>query len=578
MVQRVLGINPTTAGTGSHDPAAVIFEDSQIVFGAEEERFNRRKHAPNTFPEQAIDACLESCDLALSELDKVAISWEPKTKAKYDARLALSHAKVQKKGYQFLTSVRDYKISQNTIKQRLSELGEPVPPVETHNHHYCHAASAFSLSSFDDALVVTVDGRGEKDATVVWRANQNGLERVKTYEFPNSLGGFYGTITTYLGYRLNNGEGKIMGLAPYGEYNEEIADKLLELVEPGVEYDVSALNYHTGESVPKLEALFGKPKKSEGGDFSAWEKDLAHIAQWFIEETVGDIVDSYCRKLGIDTVCLAGGVALNCKMNKRVMELDSVDEIFVQPVAQDAGSALGAGIIEAGPNSFDAMSTVYWGPSYSTSEIKETLRGYKINYTEPDQLEAEIARRLADGELVGWFQDRLEMGPRALGNRSILADPRSTDSLDKINKFVKHREQWRPFAPSLLESAAEEYLIDAQPAPYMIKTFDVYDEKKDEISAVLHPADDTTRPQTVSEAQNPRYHRLLSEFEHITGVPVLLNTSFNDSGEPIVNTPTEAIKDFYGMGLDTLVLGDLMVEKSIEGKQPDLLQSARVDT
>ncbi|WP_128226297.1 carbamoyltransferase C-terminal domain-containing protein [Halobacteriaceae archaeon SHR40] len=577
MVQRILGINPTTEGTGSHDPAAVIIEDSQIVFGAEEERFNRRKHSRETFPKQAVEACLDFCDVELSELDTVAISWEPKSKAKYDARLALSHSELPKKGYRFLHNLRNYKVASNKIQQNLSEIGSPVPPVETYNHHYCHAASAFSLSSFDEALVVSVDGRGEKDATVVWKGDQDGLERVKTYEFPNSLGGFFGTITAYLGYRLNNGEGKIMGLAPYGEYNEEIADKLLDLVKPGVEYDVSALNYHTGESIPKLEAAFGRPKKSRGGDFSDWEKDLAHIAQWFIEKTVADIVETYSRELGIGNVALAGGVALNCKMNKRVMELDAVDDIFIQPVAQDAGSAVGAGILEAGVNSFDAMSTVYWGPSYSTTAIEEKLDEYKINYTEPDQLAKEVAKRLADGELVGWFQGRLEMGPRALGNRSILADPRTRDSLDRVNRFVKHREEWRPFAPSLLESAADEYLINAMPAPYMIKTFDVYDDKKDQISAVLHPADDTTRPQTVSKEQNPRYHKLLSEFENITGVPVLLNTSFNDSGEPIVNTPTEAIKDFYGMGLDTLVLGDVIVEKSVEGKQPGLVKSATKD-
>jgi len=564
MTQRVLGINPTTEGTGSHDPAAVIFENSQIVFGAEEERFNRRKHSQRTFPERAVKACLDYCNIALSDLDSVAVSWEPRAKAKYDARLALSYSELRMMADRFLRNVRIYKVAPDKIERKLAELGEPVPPVETCNHHHCHAASAFSLSSFDEALVVTVDGRGEKDATVVWKGDQDGLERVKTYEFPNSLGGFFGTITAYLGYRLNNGEGKIMGLAPYGEYNEKIAEKLLELVEPGVNYDVSALNYHTGESVSKLEAAFGRSKKSRSGDFSDWEKDLAHIAQWFIEETVVDIVKEYSRELDTNNVALAGGVALNCKMNKRVMELDIVDDIFIQPVAQDAGSAVGAGIIEVGVNEFNAMSTVYWGPSYSTSQIKEKLDEYKIDYTEPDQLEKETAERLADGELIGWFQYRLEMGPRALGNRSILADPRSEDSLDRVNEFVKHREEWRPFAPSLLESAADEYLIDAGPAPYMIKTFDVYDEKKGQIPAVLHPADKTTRPQTVSREQNPRYHKLLSEFENITDVPVLLNTSFNDSGEPIVNTPTEAIKDFYGMGLDTLVLGDVIVEKSVK--------------
>jgi len=471
MVKRVLGINPTTVGTGQHDPAAVIFEDDELVFGAEEERFNRDKHSFETFPEQSISACLDFCDITLSACDTIAVSWKPKAKTKYDLKLALDRNGLQKKAYQAVKNMRNYKISLSKLKNNLAELGSSIPPIETYNHHYCHAASAFFPTDFDEALVVTVDGRGEKDATVVWKGDRGSLERIRTYEYPNSLGAFFGTITTYLGYRVHNGEGKIMGLAPYGKYNKEIADKLLTLVEPGVDYDVSGLNYHAGEANTKLEELFEKPKKSGGGHFTDWEKDLAHIAQQFIEETIAEIVETYSHEQDTSNVCLAGGVALNCKMNKRVMELDVVDDFFAQPVSHDAGSAIGAGMLGTGVTEFKQTSEVYWGPEYSSSQIKTILEEYKIRYAEPDNLEREIAQRLAEGELIGWFQGKLEMGPRALGNRSILADPRSVDSRDKVNKFVKHREEWRPFAPSLLESAAEEYLINARPAPYMIKTF-----------------------------------------------------------------------------------------------------------
>lgn len=562
MTERVIGINPATAGTGSHDPAAVIFEGGELAFGAEEERFNRRKHSRNTFPEQAIEACLDHCDVELSDIDRVFVSWEPREKAKYDLRLALDQSGLARKAYNALETGKTYRMALNEIRRKLGDIGSPVPPVRAYNHHRCHAASAFAPSGFEEALVLTVDGRGERDATVVWKATAKSLERLRTYEYPNSLGGFYGSITAYLGYRVNNGEGKIMGLAPYGSFNQSISDKLHTVVQQGVDYDVSELNYHTDESVPKLEQLFDRPKKSRGGDFSDWEKDLAHVSQKFLEATVTDIVATYCRREGLSTVCLAGGVALNCKMNKRVMELDSVENLFVQPLATDAGSALGAALVGTETHTTTPMSTVYFGPEYSSEEIAATLEEYKIEYGRPDALEAEVARRLADGELVGWFQGRLEMGPRALGNRTILADSRSADSRDRINEFVKHREEWRPFAPSMLEEAIDEYLISADCAPYMIKTFDVRPEKRDEIPAVLHAADDTTRPQTVRKDQNPRYYRLLREFERITEVPVLLNTSFNDNGEPIVNTPTEAIKDFYGMGLDTLVLGDYLIEKS----------------
>jgi carbamoyltransferase len=243
------------------------------------------------------------------------------------------------------------------------------------------------------------------------------------------------------------------------------------------------------------------------------------------------------------------------------MEADGVDDVFIQPVAHDGGLALGAGLLDQRPADVAEMTDVYLGSGFGNETIVDLLETNKIDYREPDDLEAEIADAIADGALVGWFQGRMEMGPRALGNRSILADPRTEESRDRVNKFVKHREEWRPFAPSMTEAGADEYLENAGSAPFMIKTFDVVTEKADEIEAVLQPADETTRPQTVRPDQNERYHRLLTEFEDRTGVPVLLNTSFNDHAEPIVRTPAEALKDFYGMGLDILVLNDFVIEK-----------------
>jgi carbamoyltransferase len=558
----VLGINPTTAGTGTHDPSAAVFEDGELLFGAEEERFTREKHAERTFPESAIRASLEFCDIGLTDVETVSVAWQPRQMARTDIRLALRRPTLPS-AYRIVQSLRNYRTARTRLENHLARIETPVPPIRTHVHHRCHAASAFYPSGFEKALVVTLDGRGERDATVVWRGDSDGLERLRTYSFPNSLGAFYSTVTAYLGYRPNNGEGKIMGLAPYGRRNQEIEHKLRQLVETGVDYDVTALEFHTDGAVGKLESLFDRPRRSTGGAFTDWEKDLAHVTQRLLEETVVDIVRTYCQDQQLSKVALAGGVALNCKMNKRVMELEEVERTFIQPVAHDAGGAVGAGWLEFDAGSVDPMSTVAWGPAYSTADAVRMLDTCKIPYSEPEDIYREVASRLADGELIGWMQGRLEMGPRALGNRSILADPRSTESRDRVNELVKHRERWRPFAPSMLETAAEEYLVDAEPAPYMIKTFDVVEHKREEIAAVLHPGDGTTRPQTVTERQNPRYHALISAFEDLTGVPVVLNTSFNDNGEPIVATPAEAVRDFFSMGLDTLVIEDLLVEKPV---------------
>lgn len=582
MSDYVLSFKPTTRGFGVHDPSSVIFEDGEVVYGIEEERLSRRKHAANQFPKRSIRACLDYCGIELGDIDEILLPYRPELLSK----LLSSHVQNVVTNPSFfrrsageessgsllgnvatVTDTVDKYLGARSdelvelVEQRLAnQFTGPVPPISTLSHHRCHAAGAYYPAAFEEGLVLTADGRGEYDSTVVWRAKNGELTRERTYEHPNSLGLLYGAATEFLGYRAFNGEGKIMGLAPYGEHNERIDRKLRSVVDGGVDYDVTEVT--TGEiedGVEKLEDMFGRSRKKEAGEYTDWEQDFAFTIQQFLEETVLDIVRAYLRKFSTSNVGLAGGVALNCKMNKRVMDLDAVDDIYIQPVAHDGGLALGAGMLHQ-KKPLD-MPTVYHGPSHSNSRIEETLEKNKLEYEQSNDIEREVAELLADGKLVGWFQGRLEMGPRALGNRSILADPRTEASRDRVNRYVKHREEWRPFAPSMLEEAADEYLENAEPSPFMIKTFDVRQEQKDDIKAVLHPADDTTRPQTVNENQNPRYYRLISEFESITGVPVVLNTSFNDHGEPIVTTPTEAIKDFYGMGLDALALGDWLLRK-----------------
>lgn len=570
MVFYRLAFKPAIGLYGQHDPSAALFEDGQLVYAIEEERLSRRKHAVGAFPRNAIQACLDYRDLSLSDLDDIVLPYDPSLQWKilpHYLETALSADNWLKRfvflGDTIVTQVRGQMYPTRQIENKLASIGTPVPPITTQPHHACHAASAFHPSEFEEALVLTIDAKGEYDATTVWHGTPDGLERIRTYPHPNSLGLFFAVITEYLGFRMFNGEGKVMGLAPYGRPNRTIESALRDVIETGADYDVTDLTnqWGTDAGVEQLESIFDRPRRKTSGAFTQWEKDLALTAQSLLEETVVDLVETYCRKFGTNNVALAGGVVLNCKMNQQIINLDIVDDVFIQPVANDAGLALGAGWLDQSPSAVDQMSTTYFGPSYTTSAIKQRLEANKIEYTEPDQLERTVAQRLAEGSLVGWFQGRLEMGPRALGNRSILADPRTADSRDHVNEHVKHREGWRPFAPSLLETASSEYLGTDQSSPFMITTSTVPPERTDELEAVLHPADETTRPQTVNDDQNPRYAQLLREFEEITGVPVLLNTSFNDHGEPIVTTPQEAIKDFYGMGLDYLVLEDVVVEK-----------------
>lgn len=570
MVEYVLSFKPAIGLFGGHDPSAAIFDGSNLLYAVEEERLIRKKHAIECFPSRTINACLKHAQIDLADLKKIVLPYSPKLRAEiwdHNFQQCFERGSILRTLYSLNEELKDLAVSRyfpaETVKRNLREVfGEPLPDIELRSHHRCHAASAFHLSPLDEALVLTIDGKGEYDSTVVWRGTPRGLERVRTYEFPNSMGHFFGAVTQYLGYRAFNGEGKIMGLAPYGEPNTEIERTLRELIDTTADYDVTEItgSGSISHGVDVLEEKFDR-KRTSSDEFTKWEKDLAYVTQSLLEETVVNIVERYTDRLGTNNVALAGGVALNCKMNKRIMEMDRVDDLFIQPVANDAGLALGAPLLDYEPSAVEPLSNVYLGPQYSNSDIESLLETNKIEYETPNDLPRTIAEELANGQLVGWFQGKLEMGPRALGHRSILADPRDSESRDRVNRYVKNREGWRPFAPSMLEEKADEYLVNAEQSRYMIKTFETKKEGRDDIEAVLHPGDYTTRPHTVSSERNPRYHQLISEFEEITSVPVLLNTSFNDHGEPVVNTPKEALKGFYGMGLDILVLGDYVVRK-----------------
>lgn len=564
MSEYVLAFKGSPQNEASHDVSTAIFRDGQLQFAAEEERYTRIKH-DSAFPEGSISDCLDHCDIAITDIDTLAIPFKPINyikSAHTDAKnIVFDNTSILKKcfrAYNYTTrNVETIFGARRHIESVVRKYFGYCPEISFVSHHESHAVSAFYPSGFDEALVVVMDAVGESESTSIWKATNDSLEAIDRYDKNNSLGVFYSTVTEFLGFRKNNGEGKIMGLAPYGEPNQQIESALGPLVQGGVEYDVSSLmNEDLGD-------ILGWQASDGTDEFTQREKDLAYFAQEFLENTATDIVSHYIGNTGIDNVCLAGGVVMNCKMNKEIVELPAVDEYFIQPIANDAGVSLGAGWASSSisPADIAEWEDVYFGKEYSNSYIESVLNESKVEYFEPDDVIEYTATRLADGELIGWFQGRMELGARALGNRSILADPRTETSRDNVNKHVKHREEWRPFAPSMLPEGAERYLVGERDSPFMIDTFETNPETADEISGVVHPGDQTTRPQIVTERRNKKYYSLISAFAERTDVPVLLNTSFNDHGEPIVRTPQHAIRSFFTMGLDKLIVGDYVVAK-----------------
>lgn len=565
-----------------HDTSAAISKNGKIIAAVEEERFVRIKHATGVFPLRSISYCLKEAGVTFSDLYSIVIPIDPDLKRRdaFDIRnlnrlmYRLKIASKFKEESSLVNPVFHYLDDKKKLKMRILTFlkntfgDQKYPEMMFLGHHLCHAASCFYPSGFDNATIITIDGIGDMDSTVIWSWDDNNIKREASWKVNNSLGYFYGAFTVFLGYRFCNGESKVMGLAPYGEKNQDIFNVFEEIIKTDIDgYDVSEISipmtsgYMVG--IRRIEELFGIKRRLLDEPIKKEHKDLAFALQHYLEKIGMNLARQAINTTGSKIVCLTGGVALNCKMNKKIMELPEVEEFFIQPVAHDAGLVIG-GTLEAshrfGYDPRFIMRHNYWGPSYSNEIIEDILEGRKIVYSRLRSLKP-IAQAIADGKFVGWFQGKMEMGPRALGNRSILCDPRKNDLKDKLNDYVKHREKWRPYAPSILEEYADEYIINYNSAPFMIKTFDLHEKYQKQIEGVLHPTDKTTRPHIVSNEVNPRYWELIDEFRKITGIPLVLNTSFNDHGEPIVCSPQDALKGFYGTGLDILVLEDFKIKK-----------------
>ncbi|MGC2421822.1 MAG: carbamoyltransferase C-terminal domain-containing protein [Candidatus Acidiferrales bacterium] len=555
-----LGINYSQM----HDSSACIARDGEVLFAVAEERLSRVKHDAR-FPALAIRACFDFARVRPEELDFICQGWSrPRAAYLHDLSCFVT-GKQSVNSRALLNSTRHFvsmwhqRGGENRFRQAFGPTRAPFRFVD---HHLAHAISAYAFSGFEDAAVLVLDGRGSWEATSLWRGRDGRLEHVSTIPWPNSLGLFYAQFTQYLGFVPYSDEWKVMGLAPYGEPGISLHDFIVPEDNP---YRVAARLMLGHDSAPTagIEARLG-PKRAPESEISARHKNLAFAVQDACEQAMLNLARAAIEKTGCRNLCLAGGVALNSKANGKILASGFVDELFVQPAAGDDGAALGAALApyldSGGKLPVRKMRHAYLGPESSDAEIEKILETYKLRRTRLADPARAAAELLAGGKIVGWFQGRMEFGPRALGSRSILADPRDPEMNAKVNNAVKFREWWRPFAPSLLAEAADEYLESATDSPFMILTAQVKPEKRGMIPAITH-VDGSARPQTVERGINPLYWRLIREFGDRTGVPVVMNTSFNLRGEPIVCTPTDAVRTFFSSGMDALVIGSFLVEK-----------------
>ena len=567
---RILGIS-----CFYHDAAAALLVDGQLVAAAEEERFSRVKH-DNRWPEQAIDFCLATAGLRPDDLDCVVFYEKPLLK--FERVLLSAVAAAPRSLRYFREAMISSLLDRLWVKAKLrGRFGLPGERLLFCEHHLSHAASAFYCSPFAAAAVLTVDGVGEWTTAALGVGEGTALRLTDELRFPHSLGLLYSAFTAWLGFEVNEGEYKVMGLAAYGRprYVDQVHKVVQVDRDGGLHLDMSYFSFHRSVQHtygPKFVALFGPPRDPRQERVEQYYADVAASIQRVCEETMLATSRHLYNRTGLPNLCLAGGVALNSVANGRIAREGHFERVFIQPAAGDSGGALGAALwaqhaVFGRPRTF-VMDHAYWGQAYSPGEIRAALDAAGVTYRDlgsPEMVQAAAVERLARGEVLGWFQGRFEYGARALGARSILADPRRAEIKDRVNRRIKLREPFRPFAPSVSLPAAGRYFDLAQPetaypARFMLYVVDVLESQRARLPAITH-VDGTTRPQTVDAALNPRYAGLIERFEATTGLPVILNTSFNLRGEPIVNTPADALATFERSGLDALVLGDFLVTR-----------------
>jgi len=579
----ILGIS------AGHDSGATLISDGTIVTAVNEERFSRVKHHGRT-PFNAIEHCLKQSSIEAGDVDAIVLSSEhvpssirpilPDDVTPENISIK-PISSIERFKYHYLTRGSSLPIDalRKGIETIFDDQQNQIPsyiwshnfPNDTDvflvNHHESHAATAYHGSGFDEALIVTLDGIGDQYSGSVWQGKDGNLERLDSWGRNGSLGWFFGIVTQALGWWIGNGEGKTMGLAAYGESTPEVRD-FLEQYLPCYKHGTLREGYD-----------FSRPSQWLSRDTHHWSfkeaeeietllhnhdrSDLAATAQQLLEEQVLEIVRPWLQETQLENIATAGGVFLNVKLNPKIYQLDEVNNYYIFPNAGDGGLPTGAAyqaFRNINPDQqLGNLNHAYWGPDV-TADVPFVLDDRQLSYEHCSDIVDRCAQLLADGKILGWCQGRMEYGPRALGNRSILIDPTHPDSMDRVNDRVKFRDSWRPFAPSILEEAVDDYLVDPVYDPFMITSTEVREDKRDEIPAVTH-VDGTTRPQVVRKSVNERYWKLINAFAGRTGTPVVLNTSFNLSGDPIVCDARDAIATFYNSGLDALAIGDYLLSK-----------------
>jgi len=584
-----------------HDSAACLLKDGEIVAAVQEERFTRKKH-DKSFPSNAIEYCIQEAGIDSADIHNIIFFEKPFLKFE---RLLETYLAFAPKGFKSFAVampiwIKDKLFQKSTLVKELEAiLGNDIDWRERllfSEHHLSHAASAFYPSPFERAAVLTLDGVGEWTTTSFALGNGKDLKVIKEIHFPHSLGLLYSAFTYYTGFKVNSGEYKVMGLAPYGDpkYAELIREKLITVAEDGsFQLDMSYFDYATGLTMTnkKFDKLFGGPPRTSESDLTQREMDLAASIQKVTEDVVVQIAKGIAKKTGEKNLCLAGGVALNCVANGILLRKKIFDNIWIQPAAGDAGGALGAALSawhlhykndRTLSSHRDSMKGSFLGPEFSDLEIEAELNACGAVYKKlsDDDLIETVATLLSEEKALGWMQGRMEFGPRALGGRSIIADPRSALMQKQLNLKVKYRESFRPFAPSVLMEEVSEWFEHNTDSPYMLLVADVQKDKRLEMTsqedalfgidklnvprssvpAITH-VDYSARVQTVHADTNPKYHAVISRFKEKTGCPLVVNTSFNVRGEPIICSPTDAFKCFMGTGLDGLAVGNYMLFK-----------------
>ncbi|MEV0232233.1 carbamoyltransferase C-terminal domain-containing protein [Nonomuraea sp. NPDC050786] len=567
---------------GHVDPAVAVVHDGSVLAYVEEERLLRYKHAPHRYPVRALRWALRETGVEVSDIDAIAVAWD--TDAFADGRIAAFYERL----------AADYRLDEATRRWQSQKLGSfttaalqahharswrrlfgevSVPAVRGVPHHYVHAVQAGLQSGFDECVVLTADGSGDTECTVLWELRDGRLKPLRSITMPHSIGWFYAAITEYLGFHAYGEEYKVMGLAAYGEADAELAEKVARVLQPhpdGISYllDPRFIHHgrhsHSGRFTDDMTELLGQPPRATGAEITGWHRAVARAAQQAVEDAMCRLVRWAVESTGLRHVAIGGGVANNVKMNAAIGDRSGAVATFAHPMCGDAGAAAGAALALSLEDGYppEPLAHVALGPGLDEAQVEAELRRIGVAYERVDDPAAHTARELARGAIVGWVDGRMEAGARALGQRSILADPRDESMRDRVNEAVKMREPWRPFCPSIPAEVLGEYVTGNGDQRFMTVAGRATERLRRQAPAVVH-VDGTVRAQAVDRSVLPAYHALLTGFGQLTGVPVLLNTSFNLAGEPIVCTVSDALRSFWSSALDMVVFGHFVVRKPL---------------